>query len=74
MLQLGVGPYDIVQTALEVSVYELRRLQETVAELTLTTILTILPDMVFVTTAIYRDTQSNSMVHHRLCTCIHVYP
>ena len=45
--QLVVGPYDIVQTALGVSVYELRRLQETVAALTSTTTLTMLPVMMF---------------------------
>ena len=49
--QLGDGPYDIVQTALGVSVYELRRLQETVAALTFTTTLAMFPVMMFVTTA-----------------------
>ena len=52
MLQLGVGPYDIVQTALGVSVYELRRLQENVAVLTSTTTLTKVSGMMLVATEI----------------------
>ena len=54
--QLGIGPYEIVQTALGVSVYELRRLQDTVAALTSTTTLTMLPFMMFEDT-VYRETK-----------------
>ena len=57
LLQLVVGPYDIVQTTLGVSVYELRRSQETVAigTLTFTTTLTKFSGMMLVATVMDRQ-------------------
>ena len=60
-----VGPYDIVQTALGVSVYELRRLQETVAALTSTTTLAMLPVMMFEGT-VYRETKQLLSWHNNI--------